>query len=189
MKFMAIGFLLLFLIVSIGAVSATEEINNETISTDNPIEMGDAALNDEPAVLQSTEYNKYGESETNNTFTDLAKDISTSGEVLEIEKDYKFNNADIRKPIGIVKDNFVINGNNHILDGNGQVSMFVVLGKNITINNLKFVNGYSDGYGGAIIAEKGSLTLNNVTFINNGAKLFGGAMTIVGNAIVNISRW
>ena len=152
MKFTAIGFLLLFLIVSIGAVSATEEINNETISTDNPIEMGDAALNDEPAVLQSTEYNKYGESETNNTFTDLAKDISASGEVLEIEKDYKFNNADIRKPIGIVKDNFVINGNNHILDGNGQVSMFVVLGKNITINNLKFVNGYSDGYGSAIIA-------------------------------------
>ena len=188
MKFTAIGFLLLFLIVSIGAVSATEEISNETISTDNTIEMGDAALNDEPAVLQSTEYNKYGESETNNTFTDLAKDISASGEVLEIEKDYKFNNADIRKPIGIVKDNFVINGNNHILDGNGQVSMFVVLGKNITINNLKFVNGYSDGYGGAIIAEKGSLTLNNVTFINNTAKLFGGAMTIVENAIVNISN-
>ena len=84
MKFTAIGFLLLFLIVSIGAVSATEEINNETISTDNPIEMGDAALNDEPAVLQSTEYNKYGESETNNTFTDLAKDISASGEVMLI---------------------------------------------------------------------------------------------------------
>ncbi len=188
MKFTAIGFLLLFLIVSIGAVSATEEISNETISTDNTIEMGDAALNDRSAVLQSTEYNKYGESETNNTFTDLAKDISASGEVLEIEKDYKFNNADIRKPIGIVKDNFVINGNNHILDGNGQVSMFVVLGKNITINNLKFVNGYSDGYGGAIIAEKGSLTLNNVTFINNTAKLFGGAMTIVENAIVNISN-
>lgn len=182
------GVLFLFLIVSIGAVSATEEISNETISTDNTIEMGDAALNDRSAVLQSTEYNKYGESETNNTFTDLAKDISASGEVLEIEKDYKFNNADIRKPIGIVKDNFVINGNNHILDGNGQVSIFTVIGKNITINNLKFVNGYSDGYGGAIIAEKGSLTLNNVTFINNTAKLFGGAMTIVENAIVNISN-
>jgi hypothetical protein len=109
MKFMAIGVLFLFLIVSIGAVSATEEINNETISTDNPIEMEGVVLNDGPAVLQSTEYNKYGESETNNTLTDLAKDISASGEVLEIEKDYKFNNADIRKPIGIVKDNFVIN--------------------------------------------------------------------------------
>ena len=165
---MAIGVSLLFLIVSIGAVSATEEINNETISTDSPIEMGDAALNDRSAVLQSTEYNKYGESETNNTFTDLAKDIYASGGVLEIERNYKFNNnTDNRRPIGIAEDNFVINGNNHIIDGNGQVSIFTVIGKNITINNLKFVNGYSDGYGGAIIAGKGSLTLNNVTFINN----------------------
>ncbi|WP_407422131.1 hypothetical protein [Methanobrevibacter sp.] len=93
MKFAKLGFILLFLIVSIGAVSATEEINNDTISTDNPIEMGDDALNDEPAILQSTEYSGYGESEINNTFTDLANDVSASADVFEIEKNYKFNNG------------------------------------------------------------------------------------------------
>ena len=186
MKFTKIALILLFLIVSIGAVSATEEINNETISADNPIEMGDVALNDEPTILQNTGYSEYGESEINNTFTDLANDISASAEVFEIEKNYKFNNdSDDAKKINIAKDDFVINGNNHIIDANGQASVFFIQGKNVTINNLKLVNGHFGGAGGAIAVEAGSLTLNNVTFSNNAAN-FGGDVAIVENAQVNI---
>ena len=123
----------------------------------------------------------------NNTFTDLTNDISASGDVFEIEKNYKFNNkTDDGRPIRIVKDNFVINGNGHTIDGNGQASMFSITGKNVTINNLKFVNGYSVGFGGAIITGIGPLTLNNVTFINNTADESGGAMAIVENCTVNL---
>ena len=187
MKYAKIGIILLFLIVSIGAVSATEEINNEIISTDNPIELGDVALNDEPTILQSTEYSDYGESEINNTFTDLHNDISASADVFEMEKDYKFNNVtDNGSSIRITKDNFVINGNDHIIDGGGQASIFTITGKNITINNLKIVNGYSDGAGGGMLTAFGSLTLNNVTFINNTAKEVGGAVAILGDCAVNL---
>uniref|UniRef100_UPI00388FDAC1 C1 family peptidase n=1 Tax=Methanobrevibacter sp. TaxID=66852 RepID=UPI00388FDAC1 len=92
----------------------------------------------------------------------------------------------MEKKISIDKDNFVINGNNHIIDGNGQVSIFFILGKNVTINNLKFVNGHSIRAGGAIVAGTGSLTLNNVTFINNSADLLGGDVAVVEDASVNI---
>ena len=122
----------------------------------------------------------------NNTFTNLTNDIYASLDVFEMEKSYKFNNGtDDGKKIIIDKDNFVINGNNHIIDGNGQVSIFLILGKNVTINNLKFVNGHSIRAGGAIIVQGGSLTLNNVTFINNTADSLGGDVGIVDNACVN----
>jgi len=186
MKFIKISTILLFLIISIGAISATEEINNETISTDNQIEIEDGTLNDEP-ILKSTEYNKYKESEINNTFTDLKNDISTSADVFNIEKNYKFNNkTDDRQPIKIKKDNFTINGNNHIIDGNGQTSIFTIIGKNITINNLKIINCHNETLGGAIIAGIGTLTLNNITFINNTANVYGGAVAVIENGTVNI---
>jgi len=123
----------------------------------------------------------------NNTFTDLTNDISASADVFEMDKDYKFNNLTDNQQVYVFKKNFVINGNNHIIDGNGQSSIFFIIG-NITINNLKFVNGYSDDFGGAIVAALGSVTLNNVTFINNTANDYGGDMVISGNTSVNLSN-
>ncbi|MBQ2832743.1 C1 family peptidase [Methanobrevibacter sp.] len=180
MKFAKICILLLFLIVSIGAVSATEEINNEAISTDNPMETGGVALDDEPTILQSAEHSEYGESEISNTFTDFSKDMNESVSVMEVKHNYKFNNETDKGHILINKDNFIIEGNNHVLDGANQTNILGIKGTNITINNLVFTNGncrsgglFEFNGGGAIIAL-GSLTLNNVTFINNAANYDGG---------------
>lgn len=178
MKFARISIILLLLIISLGAVSAAEEINNNTLSNDNTIGVGDVALDDEPTALQSTQDDEFKVNEVNNTFTDLNNIINTTTEnTLEIGKDYKFNNETDSKPVRITRDNFVINGNNHVIDGNNQQAIFHILGNNVTINNLVLVNAYAEVYGGAVTISGGLATLNNVTFIdnvgvNNGAAIY-----------------
>lgn len=187
---------LILAVITMGVASASEDvIAVDELATSDVAEVPIEEVSVDEVVGESGTFNVINSgvepepnliSDLNNTFTDLAKDISTSGDVFEVEKNYKFNNGtDDERKIGIAKDNFVINGNNHIIDGNGQAAMFLILGKNVTINNLKFVNGYSVSAGGAIGVQTGSLTLNNVTFINNLAN-FGGAVAIVGSPGVNI---
>lgn len=87
MKFARISIILLLLIISLGAVSAAEEINNNTLSNDNTIGVGDVALDDEPTALQSTQDDEFKVNEVNNTFTDLNNIINTTTEnTLEIGK-------------------------------------------------------------------------------------------------------
>lgn len=194
MKFARIAIIFLLLIISIGVVSAAEEINDNAISNDDSIELeentlgeadldetslGEAALDD--ASLQSTQNDEYGENEINNTFTDLEKDMNASGNVLNLEHGYKFNNETDKGYVIINNDNFTINGNNNVIDGNNQSTIFTIFGKNVTISNLILANGYCnsgamlsmDG-GGAIKLIGGSVTLMNVTFINNAAIYEGG---------------
>ena len=81
--------------------------------------------------------------------------------------DYKFNQGtdkDYSDGITITKNNFVINGNNHIIDCANQARAFYITGKNVEINNLIIQNAFC-GYGSAIGTDS-KLTLNNVTFIN-----------------------
>ena len=139
MKFLRITLILLFLVMSMGIVSAQDNIT-DTVQTDIPAtdEIG--------------------------SFEELENDISNANSTLEITKDYV--NEDYPDGIRIERDNFVINGNNHTIDGNGQ-NIFLIKGSNITINNLVFKNAYYD-FGGAIYSD-GALALNNVTFAGNGA--------------------
>ena len=117
----------------------------------------------------------------NYTFKDLNNHINWSEDVLEIIHDYTFSNETDSGSVVINKSNFTINGNNHVLDANGQSRIFYITGSNITINNLVFINGNSN-IGGAIYAT-GNITLNNVTFITNNASR-GGAIAIY-NGILN----
>jgi C1A family cysteine protease len=184
MKFARIGIILLLLIISVGAVSAAEEINNNTLSNDNTIGTGDVALDDEPTPLQSIQNGEYGVNEVNNTFTDLNNIINTTAEnTLEIGKNYKFNNETDTDMLRLSRDNFVINGNNFVIDGNNQSSILYIRGNNITINNLIFANAKENKFGGAVIISGGSVTLNNVTFINNVAVNSGAAMQVIGGVV------
>ena len=72
--------------------------------------------------------------------------------------------------IPIDKDNITINGNNHIIDANGKVRIFNITGKNVTLKNIIFKNGYTDEYGGAIRNDKGQINIINCKFIGNNAK-------------------
>ena len=117
------------------------------------------------------------------SFSDLADEIENAGATLDLTKDYAFNNAtDNNTGILISKDNFVLNGNGHTIDGNNQSRIFNITGNNITLNDLILINGNSGMCGG--IRAAGTLTLNNVTFINNHANEQGGAIGIKNGAIL-----
>ena len=111
------------------------------------------------------------------SFSDLTDEIENAGTTLDLTKDYAFNNVTYNNTgILIGKDNFVLNGNGHTIDGNNQSRLFSITGHNITLNDLILINGNYGMCGG--IRAVGTLTLNNVTFINNYANEQGGAVGI-----------
>ena len=88
--------------------------------------------------------------------------------------------------IVINKSDFTINGNGHSIDGSNQARIFDIIGNNITISNLIFINGYSNANGGAILSN-GNLNLINCVFENNTAKNGGAAYFKNGieNSLIN----
>ncbi|MBE6499311.1 MAG: hypothetical protein E7Z80_02010, partial [Methanobrevibacter thaueri] len=86
----------------------------------------------------------------------------------------------------------IIDGNNHILNGNGSARIFNIINNaNVIIKNLNIVNGYSDN-GGAIY-NNGNLTLLNCNITNNIVSNNGGAifnenmMVIINSSFTNNS--
>ena len=76
------------------------------------------------------------------SFSDLQNEINGANNTLEITKDYR--NDNYADGISIEKDNLIINGNNHKLDGNTH-AIFYNGASNVTINNLIFMNAYRNG--------------------------------------------
>lgn len=162
---------MLVLIISVGAVCAAENVADDNTSDD---------VQD---TLQITQDETYATGES--SFTDLYGEIKNAGMVLELTKDYTFNNeTDDEMGINISRDNFVLNGEGHTLDGNFQSRILVITGENITISNINFINGYRPMKSGGAIYVSGSLTLKNVTFFNNYANS-GGAVFSNGNLTIN----
>ena len=60
--------------------------------------------------------------------------ISQSDNELTLEKNYKFNSSTDKDFDGfrISKDNYVVDGKGHTIDGSGEVKIFVFTGSNIT---------------------------------------------------------
>ena len=106
---------------------------------------------------------------------------------LDLDCDYGFNNGtDNSTGILIDRDNFVINGNGHTIDGKNLSRIFNITANNVTLNDLILINGNAEK-GGAIYATK-SLTLNNVTFINNYASKNGGAVAVYEDVTINCNN-
>ncbi len=105
------------------------------------------------------------------TFNDLYDDIAA--DIFEgrfnIEKDYKFNaetDKNLSEGITITfqrSGNYIIEGNNHVIDANNKACIFKFNNGNIYINNLKFINSGLT----AIQLHDCELYTNNVTFENN----------------------
>ena len=142
-------------------VSADDTVSQDIISDD-----GDDAL-------ETAENEIYTETESTGTFTDLNMEISNStGDVLNITCNYKFNNGTDNPDRGIIiiKENFVINGNGHTIDADNQSRIFLVSGTNITIKNLTLINANSY-QGSALCVYNGtSLTTDSLIFENNTAE-------------------
>ena len=106
------------------------------------------------------------------TYADLSQKIEAK---TDLDKDYAFNENDTIKKIAIndkINKNYVINGNNHTIDGNNKVGVFSFTNVAATINDLTIKNcGES-----AILVENSTLILNNVNFIDNHDNISGAAI-------------
>ena len=188
MKALKILIVMLILIMSVGAVCAAESITEDAIGDDSKeileTVQEDIATEDSSDVLETAQNDIYTASD--DSFTNLTDEINGK-DVVDLTHDYKFNNeTDNRSGIVISKDNFVLNGNGHTIDGKNQSRIFNIIANNITINDLMLINGNAEK-GGAIYST-GPLTLNNVTFISNYASKNGGAVAVYEDVTINCNN-
>lgn len=122
----------------------------------------------------------------NNTFTDLQTAIDESGNELNINHDYVYNDTaggKYSEGIAINNRELVINGNGYAVDGSNHARIFLLIQCNLTINNLMLTDGLSS-YGSGIYAKDSNIILNNVTFKNMNSTqagsclISGGSLTI-----------
>ena len=122
------------------------------------------------------------------SFTDLKHLISNSGDVINLTRDYTFSvMSDYMLMEGIyINKDLTINGNNHVIDGDGWARIFNIDGHKVVLNNITFINGYTPDNGGAIqTSSQTSLSINSCRFENNSAKN-GGAIYLKSYEKVNI---
>lgn len=196
--------ILLVCIISISAVSATDDtasdiistndneeivlddnLNDDVISTDNS-EDGKLLLEDNKEELISNENEKPLSEPDDGTFQALQNKINAGyGTTITLENDYKcedgFNGGGIQ-----IANAITIDGQGHKIDAQGKGRIFNVNKncENVILKNITFLNGYGD-YGGVICfnSEDKNCLVSNCTFINNKA-FEGGA--IYANYYINL---
>ena len=172
---------LIIFLISIASANAAD-VNDTSITSENDEQILEYS---EEEVIDSSQEDLLTDAD-DGTFTSLQKKIDASGEgsTITLDRDYTYDEGFSTRGIVIDKD-LTINGNNHTLDGLSKSRIFLVkLGKiapnKVTINNINFINGNTNLYGGAIF-NYADLTVNNCQFTNNYAKYCGGAINSVGN--------
>ncbi len=127
--------------------------------------------------------NQFGD----NSFTALQYLINNSGNVINLTKDYTFSNiSDYKLFDGVyINKDLTINGNGHILSGNGQARIFNIDGHNVVLNNITFIKGKADDGGAINTTPQTSLSIDSCKFENNSAKN-GGAIYLKSYKNVNI---
>ena len=188
--------LFLLIIISLGPVNALEDSANDIVLGDNAIcdeILTDENIDDEvlsvgedinEEVLSvdegiDEEILSDGNRDMGN-FTDLERDInSATGNYYALTRDYTYNNDtdhSYQTGIAINQQNFVLDGNDHTLNGNNLAQVFYLFEtNNITLMNINFINANSSCFdpaydyyyrGGAIDIENRPVTVINCTFKN-----------------------
>ena len=167
--------LILFILISISAVSAADENTNViTVNSDDTEILNINNVNSE--VLTD---------ENGGSFADLNDTINgDSSTNIILDNDYTYTSTDtIKTGILISKNNTVIDGQGHIIDAKGQTRIFYITATTVILKNIKFINGNVIGDdGGAIYGYGDNLRIFNCTFINNNAS-WGGAIFSYPNSL------
>ena len=112
------------------------------------------------------------------SFKNLNYVISTSRNNVILDRDFAFNetyDGAFKDGIPLLRNDLIIDGANHIIDGRNLSKIFNVEGKNITFKNIIFKNGFADN--GSTISIKGeNNTIMNSEFINCNGNENGGAI-------------
>ncbi len=96
------------------------------------------------------------------TFTDLKNDLNNSGDVFEVQHNYKYCDDDNFIGRIIIEKNMTINGNDHVIENlTGKYVLVFDSTGNINVNNLTFKNCFD-----ASIMINSNVVFNNVQFIN-----------------------
>ena len=159
----------LFVLISLSCVSAADD--NQT---DINAQVFDVKVEETLTDVSTDESN----------FTTLNELISQSENELTLDKNYKFNPSTDKDIDGftIAKDNYVVDGKGHTIDGSNQVRIFIFTGSNITLKNLNIIN--ANGTNGPAAYFASLAMIDNCSFINNTATNQGGAIYI-NNSISN----
>ena len=181
-------FLIIFLISIVGVSAA--DTDNATITSDS----------ESPLLEQDTEANVGVSSEpvlsndTSGNFSELQMKVllAPEGSTVALDKDYTYDNKSITSGI-IINKNLTIDGNGHTLNGLSKSRIFTILygehhNQNVILKNINFKNGYTDGYGGAIL-NFAELKVDNCTFTNNYAYYCGGAINSLGHLTCTNSKF
>ena len=165
------------------SVSIEEDMIEDTIAEED----NDALDSSQEEILTETD-------EDDGTFTALQKKINNaeSGSTISLDKDYSYDSGFSTRGI-LINKNLTINGNGHTLNGLSKSRIFLITfglkdNHKVVLNNIKFLNGNTDLYGGAIF-NYANLTVNNCYFKNNSAKYCGGAINSVGHLYLKNSKF
>ncbi|MBQ3473432.1 MAG: hypothetical protein IJH35_05150 [Methanobrevibacter sp.] len=175
--------------ISIPSISA-ESIDDNSISEGVSGETNpDLNIRDLDSVSSSDIFNDLEEDSNANQNYESSNELinriydANNGDTIVIEPGtYKIHGVNITKNISLQG-----NGNPRevIIDGEKLSSIFLIQNKDLTVtfNNLTFINGQSDNFGGAICMETGNVYVDNCIFINNTALNVtnGGAISNYGN--------
>ena len=188
--------LLLFLLISVSAVSAADINENSQILTSDDKTDGVAMSNNSNVLENNNEIqNIYSDILIDGdagTLTDLAADIGTGGNV-ELNRSYKYADGD---PLYVtISTDTEIDGKGHVIDLDGYAELFSISGATtVTLKNLIVMGGTRAGSADSIIFYNGDVNVNldNCTFYNNKgnlARLFGDDNTNRGISSITNSKF
>lgn len=149
----------------------TSNTSNDDITSKNIIKQSITQDLKSEGELTFTELNQEIQNALNNGLTSVT-----------LQNTYKYNpdiDTDYVNGIKISTGTttFTINSNsNTVIDGNNLARIFNITRSNVIINNITFINAYSDQDGGAIIWKGTNGTIIESNFYNNSAKYRGGAI-------------
>ena len=135
-KFMFIAILLLAL-VTLGCVSATDEIQAEDIGVIDDVQSGDVSISEDSAYDDVLTDGESG----SGSLSDLKNDIENAGTTqYDLSRDYSYD-ADVDTSYYMETnfadiDNFVLDGKGHTINGGRQPIFEFNTGKNITLKNI-----------------------------------------------------
>ena len=138
--------------ITLSAVSAAEDTGNETLSSDDQPDT--LKTNDDNEILNKT--NEYILNDGEGSFTELYGEINglSDGQTLELHRDYLYKDSDAAFKNGIYfsKNNIIIDGKGHKIDGAGVARILQVGATSnghaavsgVTIRNMTFVNAHNE---------------------------------------------
>ena len=177
-------FLSFFMIIvfscAFSAVSASDMVDNSTVSTDNL---------DVEIVSQEKGHEDVLKADPG-TFKDLNTSVDQTSEmgILSLERDYTYSDSDNLTEGIIINKEITIDGKGHTLSASNKATILrIANSSHVILKNIIFTNANGTD-GGAIHIETGSsVEIRNCTFKDNFASNNGGAIFIDHDSLTSVS--